>query len=373
MVLQSKNRTINLGGKIAFYVPFLGFGVKHHTKDQGGLAEAFVKLGYDTHLIIGGVKGNFHPPGYHIIETGNIDTGKTIRGNLKEFFTVLPIFCRKDYNYIMIWNYNRLLPLIIVFLRIYYFLGKDKPKFLLRLDWDGVFFRNFLYKIIFKSSLIVYSVFFDKIITETPCSFQKISSLLKIGKDKLSLVPVGVKEEKDLGNNKKTKTILSVARYNRIKGHDVLLKAFSTLHSSEPDWHLKICGMIQDRSYFDELSDFVNKNNLTECVELLDELSDTELQHAYMEASIFVLLSYVESFAIVRAEASYYGLPVVTTNAGCGSSYGDGVVPYGNVRAATDRILELIRNSDMRIEIARSQRRNIKTWDEIARMVLRLA
>lgn len=373
MVLQNKDPTISLQRKIALYVPFLGFNIKHHTKDQGGPAEAFAKLGYDTHLIVGGVKGNFNPPGYHIIETRNIDKGKTIRGNLKEFFTVLPIFLRTDYDYIMIWNYNRLLPLIVVLLRMYYFLRKDKPKLLVRLDWDGVFSGNFLYKFIFKSFLMVYAVFFDKILTETPCSFQIISNLLKIGKDRLSFVPVGVKEGKDLGNVRKTKTILSVARYDRIKGHDVLLKAFSTVHLSEPDWQLKICGMIQDRSYFDELSDFVKKNNLTGCVELLDELSDSELEHVYMEASIFVLLSYVESFALVRAEASYYGLPVVTTDAGCGSTYGDGIVPYGNSKAAADRILELIRNPGMRIEIARSQRENIKTWDEIARMILRLA
>ena len=371
MVLQNKDPAITQRRKIALYVPFLGFGIKHHTKDQGGLAEACVKLGYETHLIVGGVKGNFNPPGYHVIETGNIDKGKAIRGSLREFFTVMPIFLRTDYNYIIIWNYNRLLPLIVILLHIYYFLRKNKPKLLLRLDWDGVLSGSFLYKFIFKSSLMVYAVFFDKIITETPCSFQLISNLLKIRKDRLTFVPFGVKEGKDLGNVRKTKTILSVARYTRIKGHDVLLKAFSTLHSSEPDWQLKICGMIQDRSYFDELSDFVKKNNLTGCVELLDELSDTELEHVYMESSIFVLLSYVESFAIVRAEASYYGLPVVTTDAGCGSTYGEATVPYGDAKVAADRILELIRNPGMRIEIARLQRQNIKTWDEIARMVLR--
>ena len=124
MVLQNKGPSITQRRKIALYVPFLGFGIKHHTKDQGGLAEAFVKLKYETHLIVGGVKGNFNPPGYHVIETGNIDKGKTIRGSLREFFNVLPIFLRTDYNYIMIWNYNRLLPLIVILLRIYYFLRK---------------------------------------------------------------------------------------------------------------------------------------------------------------------------------------------------------------------------------------------------------
>ena len=270
------------------------------------------------------------------------------------------------------WNYNRLLPLIVVLLRIYYFLRKDKPKLLVRLDWDGVLSGKCLYKFIFKSSLMIYAGFFDKIITETPCSFQIISNLLKIRKDRLSFVPVGVREGKDLVNVRKTKTILSVARYNRIKGHDVLLKAFLIVRVSEPDWQLKICGMIQDRSYFDELSDFVKKNDLTGCVELFDELSDVELEHFYKEASIFALLSYVESFAIVRAEASYYGLPVVTTDAGCGSTYGNGIVPYGDTKAAADRILELIRNPSMRTEIARSQRQNIKTWDEIVQMILRL-
>lgn len=358
--------------KVLIYCPFLGFDINHHTKDQGGLAESFGNLGYDTTLILGSLLGIYSPLSYKIIETGNVGKGKELKGTLREFFFVLHFFLNSDYTLLLMLNYNRLIPVIALLLRIKSLFSNKRKKMILRLDWDGILRGSPTYKLLYTLSIIIDAILFDKIITETTCSFHEISKKLVRLKNKLALVPVGVKSKNQLSKTIREKTILCVARYVTVKGIDVLLKAFSMVHAVEPDWKLKVIGRIDDKLYFEELSDFVNKEKLTGCVELCGDLDDDELEFSYRQSSIFALLSYSESFGLSRAEASYYGLPVVTTVAGCGSTYGNKIIPYGDCKAAADRILELIRNPNISTETARAQRNNVKTWDEVAQMLLRL-
>lgn len=201
--------------KIFLYVPFLGFDINHHAKDQGGLAESFASLGYNTYLIIGGRCGTFNLPGYQVVETGNIDKGKSIRGNLRELFFVMPLFIKSNYNFILMWNYNRLIPLMAVILNLQSRFSKKKKKIFLRLDWDGVLVGGSLYKFFYICSLRLNFLFFNRIITETPCSFQNISKMLSNNKEKLALVPCGTMEKNYTNSVDRKKIILCVARYIR--------------------------------------------------------------------------------------------------------------------------------------------------------------
>ena len=95
----------------------------------------FGNLGCDTTLIIGKICGIFYPPNYKVIETGNVDKGKEVKGNLREFFFVIPLFLNSDYNLILMLNYNRLIPLIAFLLRIRSLFSRSRKRMILRLAW----------------------------------------------------------------------------------------------------------------------------------------------------------------------------------------------------------------------------------------------
>ena len=52
---------------------------------------------------------------------------------------------------------------------------------------------------------------------------------------------------------KPTKVILDVARIHRVKGHEILLKAFGKLAPTHRNWKVRIVGQIEDKRYHREL------------------------------------------------------------------------------------------------------------------------
>lgn len=105
-------------------------------------------------------------------------------------------------------------------------------------------------------------------------------------------------------------TILFVGRASaKQKRLDLLVTAFRNLHSSFPDWKLKIIGEIDPthRSLLTELS-----VKLGGTIEITGPISDRKaLSAEYQKAKIFCLPSDFESFGLVTAEAIYHGCTIV--------------------------------------------------------------
>ncbi|WP_461187572.1 glycosyltransferase [Arthrobacter sp. Z4-13] len=115
---------------------------------------------------------------------------------------------------------------------------------------------------------------------------------------------------------------LSLARFNPVKGHDVLLKAFKQHLESYPESRL-LCageGVSLENSRFASLaadagfsqSDSASARFLGPCLNVAE---------LFAHASALVISSFSETFPMVGSEACMHGVPVITTDVGGASSF----------------------------------------------------
>jgi len=94
--------------------------------------------------------------------------------------------------------------------------------------------------------------------------------------------------------------ILGVGRLHEVKGFDMLIRAFSQIHSS--GWKLIIAGEGSERTSLERL---INELDISDKVELAGLIDDIELY--YKKASIYVLSSRSEGYPGGLCEAMGYG------------------------------------------------------------------
>ena len=107
--------------------------------------------------------------------------------------------------------------------------------------------------------------------------------------------------------------ILFVGRLHKRKGLDLLVSAFDELRHSHPGARLLIVGPEND-VYGRQLHARVVERGLREQVTFAGPLYGAELIQAYVDADVFALPSYTESFGMTIVEAMACGLPVVITD-----------------------------------------------------------
>ena len=100
--------------------------------------------------------------------------------------------------------------------------------------------------------------------------------------------------------------VIAVGRQVYAKGYDLLLPAWRRVQERHPDWVLEIYGKKEPRLQLDELA---KKNGISGSVRFLDPVKNIESK--FLDASIFVLSSRFEGFAMVLTEAMSCGLPCV--------------------------------------------------------------
>jgi glycosyltransferase involved in cell wall biosynthesis len=143
------------------------------------------------------------------------------------------------------------------------------------------------------------------------------------------------------------KKIISVGRYVYQKGFDLLLKAWSVVEKTCPDWTLTIRGDGNCSEYetlANELNIDKNRCKL---------LGRTEhIQDEYMKSSLLVMSSRFEGFGMVLIEAMACGLPVVSFDCPCGpkdviKDRIDGLlVENGNVEKLAEALIWMIQHPE---------------------------
>ncbi len=249
---------------------------------------------------------------------------------------------------------------------------KDKmSRMVLKYDLDPNIVAGILFRLEYKLVLAI----FDIVIVESKCAYDVLWSIKK--SSKINIVPNGyLPHEIVTGYGDRKKIILSVGRVVKQKGHDILIKSFAKVHDFHLDWFLVIAGPIEDKQYYADLRDTIEKLGITKYVEFSGSLSDAELEQKYKQASIFCLLSRFEGFGIAIVEAISYGLPAIISAAGCGKEYrkyGTFVVPIGDIDKAAEAMLKLMENAALRKEISKKQMGGILSWNEVALNIEKLA
>lgn len=157
--------------------------------------------------------------------------------------------------------------------------------------------------------------------------------------------------------------VITVGRYEHPKGFDRLIAAWSLIAAKIPDWTLHIVGEGSLRS---ELTKQIKKLNLENSV-FLDGAS-TDIAKEYLKSSIAVFTSLYEGFLMAIVEAESAGIPVVSFDAPCGpkeiiKNGEDGfLVSDGDIYALSEKLLLLIRNKEIRENMAEKAFMNSKRF-----------
>jgi glycosyltransferase involved in cell wall biosynthesis len=143
--------------------------------------------------------------------------------------------------------------------------------------------------------------------------------------------------------------ILAVGRLVRLKGFDLLLKAFAQLHSAHPTWRLIILGEGPERQALEALR---KELGLVNHFELPGQVRNPEAWMA--RAGLVVQPSRYEGFPNAVLEAMAMGAPVISSDCRCGPSemIKDGVngrlVPVDDIAALARVMGDLLSRKDER-------------------------
>ena len=146
------------------------------------------------------------------------------------------------------------------------------------------------------------------------------------------------------------KVVISVGRLCEQKGFDYLIRSWSIVHDSYPEWKLYIWGEGEKRT---ELEYLIDKYNLSKVV-FLKGLTKS-ISSEYLKSSIYAMTSRYEGLPMVSLEAMSYGLPVVSFECPCGpkdlikDSFGK-LIPNGNIDLFAASLMFYISNIDKRKE-----------------------
>jgi len=148
--------------------------------------------------------------------------------------------------------------------------------------------------------------------------------IMGVNEDKIEILPVGINlteydnlPEKGafrrkylLGENEKL--ILYLGRIHRIKGLDLLVKAFAGLLKEFDNARLVIVG--PDDGFLSTLKNLVQDLKIGDKVLFTGLLYERDKLEAYVDADVYVLPSMYETFPSTVLEAWACGTPVITTD-----------------------------------------------------------
>ena len=132
-------------------------------------------------------------------------------------------------------------------------------------------------------------------------------------------------------------TIINVARLEKQKDQETLIRAFSFIAHKYPQWTVKIFGQ---GSQEQNLHNLIRELNLNDRISLCGVTQD--ISSEYKKSDIMALPSYYESFGLVVVEAMAHGVPVVGFSScpGVNEIISDGVDGVLVKSGAEDRVVQ---------------------------------
>lgn len=229
----------------------------------------------------------------------------------------------------------------------------------------------------------------DKIIAATLAEKSQLEFLYEAKSSNIAVIPPGVdtsrfypipkeeaKEVIDIpGDNR---LILFVGRIEPLKGIDNLIRAISIIQKSGQlaccPHRLAIIGGEPDARPEDMNAEMARIQDLTEELQIenfvffLGKQDQKLLPYYYSAAEVVVMPSHYESFGMVALEAMACGTPVVASQVGgLGFLVRDGetgfVVPGNDPKIMADRLVQIIRNKDLRDRLGNQSAEYARQYD----------
>ena len=171
----------------------------------------------------------------------------------------------------------------------------------------------------------------------------------------------------NLGESQRKNVILAAGRIAPVKQYDKLLKAWSLIANECPTWVLKIYGDGDD-ALREDLNALILDLNLSKKVALLRATQD--LNKVMRESKIFALSSKTECFPMVLLEAQWCGLACLSFDCPNGprniiTDGVDGALAIDqNVEDFANKLLHIIRDENIRVELSSNARTNVRRFSE---------
>lgn len=133
-------------------------------------------------------------------------------------------------------------------------------------------------------------------------------------------LPFVVKTKKNINQIKGNFKLLMIGKFQKRKGHILLLKALKRLIKNYKI-NLTMIGEVSNNEHiknFKNVNNFILKNNLQKNCKLKINMKFQDIEKEYINCNLFVLPSHSEPAAISILEAQGYGRPVVCSDT-CGT------------------------------------------------------
>ena len=235
----------------------------------------------------------------------------------------------------------------------------------------GSLIRNFFTKMLMEISIHAC----DKLIVNSNFAKNEIIELLKIKKNKIHVVYLGIGKKylaveenkyylKGLEHKNYFLSVLSCVKYHNIIN---LLKAFKLLNEQNK-LKIKFIFILQilDKEYFDEIIQYVNNNFKNKEVIFYHNLDNNYLVNLYKNAYLYIFTSYCEVFGLTSLEAMSQKCPVIISNSSALPEINGEAAIYfdpDNVREIKDAMHKLLTNLDYRNQLIDKGNMHIKKYD----------
>lgn len=207
----------------------------------------------------------------------------------------------------------------------------------------------------------------NHIIVHTNLQKEEMESIEMFKGKKILVYPLGVdcnyfKPHKNIISSTSPK-LLYVGRIVEWKRVHLAIEALNHLiNNGFKDAHLNIIGPVSSDSYYDELKQFVSKNNIQNNVTFVGHLEHNYLPKYFSESNLFLLPSDKETFGMVMIEAMACGTPVAGINCPGGpadviENNIDGVLCA--VEEYSNRIVEYFKDKDLQIQMSANARKKV--------------
>ena len=184
----------------------------------------------------------------------------------------------------------------------------------------GNIIRNLLTRKLMEFSISTCEI----LIVDSYFAKEEISNILKIKKDKIKVIYLGIDKkylssecsknfvERFNYSEKYIISVLSCVRYHNILN---LLKAFKIL-INEIDFNIKLVLILQilDKKYYEVLNNYIVSNFEKDEVTIINNIESNKLPNFYKYSQLYVFSSYCEVFGLTSLEAMAQGCPALISN-----------------------------------------------------------
>jgi len=162
------------------------------------------------------------------------------------------------------------------------------------------------------------------------------------------------------------KLLLYLGRINKVKGIDLLARAFAALVDKMDCVRLAIVG--PDDGYLAELKNLINTLEIEDRVVIAGPLYGREKLSAYVDSDVYVLPSRYEAFSITVLEAMACGIPIILSEK-CNISESvrnkTGLIVNPSPTALEKALLKILTDEQLQLEFRSNCQQTIKRFDVV--------